>query len=273
MKLSINTVVTQAFREKNLFIKYRNSRDERNYFSENWFRFPNGNIIKGKSYDDIIDHYISLLKGLSTENYYVIFKDLRDYFFFSAGCDMMFKKKLEADSYIAPMIPSFIFPIINKYVDTFYNGIEIDSASDDYDSKMEVVKKNISLFSSVQKLVYMLYCEDFYFTDKIKKHFSTSLSTLCGLLNDYDITVGMFLDSLIDYKCDTIFSVFKYLPDGDEKDKYMKMINDLRDEKHKEVKKIYNYDLPITYFYDHTMSDYIKSGGEKNKTFIKKNID
>lgn len=274
--LKTKGIISDFYYEKCLYQRTKNNKDERNYFSKNSFRIPNGELIDGKSFDDCFRRFKVLVANSSEVNCEDVFNTIQEFLLFSAGDDMMFKKKLEACSYNCIPIDKLIYPLLESKVLSLYSDNDIDKANPERDVVLTHIKVIVNKYFNLSSLLYYLYCDDFMFSKNVRLEFSSDLDSLIKTLDEASLTIGDFLRELVAYKCDIMIEIFRNIKSVHLREIYLKKIESLKKKKIDEVASLYNSHLPITYFYDHSLSDFLRSSQHLNKdsddSTVKKNI-
>ena len=78
-----------------------------------------------------------------------------------------------------------------------------------------------------------------------------------NILNKSEMTIGDFLHSLVDYKCNIMDGILDEISDEQLRANFLQKAAKLREEKHQETSGFAHVDLPVTYFLDHAMIDFI----------------
>lgn len=256
MKLiTLDEVVKNMYDKTVLYIKKKNIESERKYFAENASDIPLIEILDGASYEDHFIEFKNIVKYGNNNEINQIFLLLKDYFLFSKGHDMMFKKKLEADGFFTVPIDNFIYPKLLNEIKSKYNDISIMKENPNSKENIFAIDYLIRVYVELQELLYILYCDDFQFPDNWEKLFSHCDKKIIKILNDYKITIGDFLHDLIDFKCNIMNEIFSEIKDSKLRIKYLTKVDELRKNKHEETLTFSYTNLPITYFLTHTIYD------------------
>ena len=267
---SMDEYVERMFDKKIQDIDKTNDIYERDFFRGNYFRIPKGNILKGLSFNDCLKKFKCIAFDSDRSDLCAIFESLRDFFFFSAGNDLIYRKKLEADSYHEVPIKEIILPVIlddihKKYGDDIYFHPTRNSV-------VQNVDNTINKSFIISTFLYFLYCDDFIPTRNMKKKFPSSYEDITSTLILHPITIGDYLIALIKFKCDKFRDVFSVVPDEDLRKEFLNRVDDLQRDKIKEVSNLYNANLHICYFFNHSVYEYVSNTlAEEKKTLIKKN--
>ncbi len=73
------------------------------------------------------------------------------------------------------------------------------------------------------------------------------------------MTLGDFLHDLIDFKCKTMSDIFKNINKKELRNNYLERVEVLREKQHQETATFAHVDLPITYYLNHSILDFIKT--------------
>lgn len=239
------------------FIREKNIELEREYFSTPG-NTPLEEIMQGASYEDNFTVYKREIKTGDKEDAENIFMLLREYFLFSYGHDMMFKKKLEADLFTTTPMEDFLYPKLEEAVKAKYNDISVMEQNPNFGKNIEGISRILETYMDMQSTLYLIYCSDFQFPRGWEKMCTGSAQDVIEALNKSNITIGDFLHALIDDKCKTIKEILNEIDDPQLRKEYLQKLEELRSEKHKETSEFAHVDLPITFFLDHTIADFIK---------------
>ena len=199
-----------------------------------------------------------------------IFIELQEMFF--KGHDMEYmrlKKKEEPYAYLTAPIDELIYSLLIKNVKEKYNAFSFRKENPDYDNNMKSLDRLIFIYEELNPLLYLLYCNDFHPCCSLEDLFPYTYNDLIKILNESGMTIGDFLHSLIDFKCNTMRDILKEIENGRLQKQYLLKVEDLRKEKHNEINTFTHIHLPITYFLDNTFNDFMED--ELNRSSITKN--
>lgn len=253
----IDEYVERIYDFKTKDLEENNDAFERDYFGRNYYRIPNGDLLKGLSFNDNLRIYKEVARDCSLDDLNTIFESLRDFFFFSAGNDMIYREKLKADSYRDVPIKDFILPIIQADAHNKYTCDEgFHPARRTVINTIDSIVNNGIIMST---FLYFLYCDDFIPRAGMKRLFPSSYNRVIEKLSNLPITIGDYLRALVDFKCEKIKSVFEEVSNKELKNEMMQKIEELRQTKYDEIKELYNSNLQICYFFNHTVHEYINS--------------
>lgn len=248
------------------YIKSKNSELEREYFTKNRNRIPMGEMMQDTSYEDHFMNFKEMVKDGNEEEINQVFMLLEDYFLFSKGHDMMFKKKLEADIYTSAPIDNLIYPKLLEAVKKKYNEVSILPENPRQNENLNGIDTLIATYMDVQSLLYLLYCHDFQFPNGWEA-ISDNQEEILTILKESGMTIGDFLHSFIDFKCQIMKEIGENIENPNLKITYLEKVENLREEKQKETKNFAYVDLPITYFSNHTILDFLSR--EKKSSILK----
>ena len=253
----LDELIKKFYNSRVEFIKSKNIELERAYFSENIDRIPMGAIMANISYEE---RFISFHYFAKTNDQYVIsqiYNLLTNYFLFSAGHDFMFKQKLEADLYNSAPIEQLIYPMLMKKINQDYNDISIMNENSKLDNNLQGIKQIMYQYEELSSLLYLLYCHDFQFPKGWEEMFPDTSAKLIKILDEEELTIGTFLNALIDDKCQTMIDIFSEIENPLLKEEYLAKTEKLRNLKHAEIQTFNHINLPVTYFLNHTYEDFL----------------
>ena len=262
--ISIEETIKRIYDERVLFIRDKNIELERQYFSSDKLGF----LTNGLSYDDNFTYMIKELKKQSVSESKIesIFISLQEVFLFSKGHDMMFKKKLNADVFVSIPMDNLIYPMLVEGIKEKYNDVSVMCENPNYENNIKGIDKLTYIYTELQSLLYFLYCNDFQFPNEWEALYPDTFNDLIKILNESGLTIGEFLHSLIDFKCNIMNVVLKEIDYKELQDKYLSKVEKLRNEKHKETSTFAHTNLPVTYFLNHTFDDFMKD--TRNKSLV-----
>ena len=280
MSANIDDVIKDMYEKRVEYLRGKNIELEREYFTKNVDSVPMGFIMAGSSFEE---HFESFKDAVKNGNEYDInqyFMILQEFYLFSAGHDMMFKHKLKADIFNSVPIEKLIYPRLSNAVKEEYNDISVMPENPNYDSNINGIAKMVYTYTELQSLLFFLYCYDFQFPNRWEDLYDDTHQDLVDILNQSQMKIGDFLHSLIDFKCDIIDAIMGEIYDEQLRTIFLEKNAKLREEKHKETDGFAHVNLPVTYFLDHTMIDFINmkpkssilSEDKKSKTVNKKII-
>lgn len=273
--LLLDRAVRVLYDDKVSYIRKKNIELERRYFSKN---VNIGPFTNGLSYDANFANFKEIVKDANEYTIDNIFILIKECFLFSTGYDMMFKKKLEADAYTSVPIDNLIYPMLMDSVSLKYNDVSVLKEHPNFEDNIKDIDRLTYIYTELQSLLYFLYCNDFQFPNRWEDFYPNTYNDLIKILNESAMTIGDFLHSMIDFKCETMNDVFKEINNKELQIKYLSKVEELRDEKHKETNSFAHVNLPVTYFLDHTIEDFIEEKHNKslvldnNKSNTKKKI-
>ena len=255
--ICLNEVLRNQYDAYVSFIREDNIKFEREYFEENKERIPMSEIMQGASYEDHYRNFKRIAKKASPTAISRMFLLLQEYFLFSSGHDMMFKEKLKADIFTYVPMEDFIYPKLMEVVKEKYNDVSVMRENPNFNANMEGINKLVLTFMDMQSLLYLLYCNDFQLPHGWEKICLDHSDEIFTILNHSNITIGDFLHALVDSKCKTMKEIFSEIENPQLKRTYLEKVETLREEKQEEIESFAHVDLPITYFFNHTLSDFI----------------
>lgn len=254
--ISLDSVIKNMYDKRVSFIREKNIELEREYFTQNNDHIPMNEIMQGASYEDHFMNYKKLVKRASDNEISQIFMLLQEYFLFSFH-DMMFKMKLDADIFTAVPMEDFIYPKLNEAVREKYNDLSVTRENPNFKKNMQSIDRIVVTYTEMQALLYLLYCNDFQFLNGWQRLFPDTHEEILRRLNNSGMTIGDFLHALIDFKCKTMSEIFGEIVDLKLRKKYLEKTKNLRGEKHEETKAYAHVNLPVTYFLNHTIIDFL----------------
>lgn len=254
--ISLNEVIRSMYSNRVAYIQAKNIELEREYFSTH--DIPMSEIMQEASFEDHFQSFKKVVKNGKEEEIEQVFILLRDYFLFSYGHDMMFKKKLEADIFTSTPMEDFIYPRLVEAVKEKYNDISVMEENPNRNKNMEGIDRIIYTYTEVQSLLYLLYWSDFQFPDGWEGICLDTHEEVIAILKSSGMTIGDFLQALIAWKCQIMNEILKEIDNPTVRQVYLKKVADLKGEKEEETKTFTHVDLPITYFLDHTFLDFLE---------------
>ena len=220
---TLDQVIKLIYDDQVETIRQKNNELEREYFTIHKNTIPFGNVLDGLSYDD----YLAQLKVIMRQgNPYKIesaWGILQEYLFFSAGHDMIFKKKLQAD---------IVDDIKEKY-----NDVSVMRNHPNCSENLQSIAEIIYVYTEMSALLYFLYCHDFQFGDHWQQVCPTTHEQVLKILQESDITIGEFRHALVDDKCSQIKEVIGEISNQELKCQYQDKVEQLRLKKHQEVEE------------------------------------
>lgn len=255
--ISLNNVLKNIYDNRVSFIRGKNIELEREYFTQNSDRIPMSEIMQGASYEDHFKSFKDAVKNGTDNEISQIFMLLQEYFLFSYGHDMMFKKKLEADIFTSVPMEDFIYPKLKEAVKEKYNDLSVMRENPNFNTNMKGIDRLVFTYTELQSLLYLLYCNDFQFPNGWEGLCPDTHEEILNILNNSGMTIGDFLHALIDFKCKMMSEIFSEIGNVQLRKNYLEKTEALREEKHEETKSFVHVTLPITYFLNHTFSDFM----------------
>lgn len=255
--ITLDNVLKQLYENQVAFIRGKNIQLEREFFTNYAYRTPIPQVMEGTSFDDHFMAAKEAIKDANRDYLEGLFILLTECLLFSAGHDMMFKMKLEADIFNSVPMDKFIYPMLDKEVKKKYNDISVMKENEKQGENIEDLRKIVYTFTELQSLLYFLYANDFYFQEGWEELWKDTHEDIIRILNESEMKIGDFLHALIDYKCDIMVSIMEKIKDDNLRKEYLDKTESLRHDKHEVTKTFTHVDLPITYFLDHTMLDFL----------------
>lgn len=257
--ISLEEVLKNIYDNRVSFIRSVNIELEREYFTKNSNHIPMSEIMQGVSYEDHFMSFKEAVKNDDENEIRQIFLLLQEYFLFSKGHDMMFKKKLEADIFTSVPMEDFIYPKLSEAAKKKYNSVSVMRENPNRNANMEGINRLVATYTEMQSLLYLLYCNEFQFPDGWEEISPDNHGEILRILNDSNITIGDFLHALIDFKCQIMSEIFSEINNQNLKRTYLEKVEDLKKAKHEETKTFAHVTLPITYFLNHTILDFMST--------------
>ncbi len=256
--IGLDNTLREIYNDHIAFIRGKNIELEREYFTEKAAFIPMADIMIGTSFED---HFWTLKQAVNKSSKSELdrmFMLLEEYFLFSQGHDLMFKKKLEADIFNSVPMEEFLYPRLEKAVKEKFNDVSVMPENEKAEENKNAIGRMVYTFTELQSLLYFLYCNDFQFATDWEKLWEDTHEDIIRILNESGLTIGEFLYALVDYKCQIMADIFGKLEDENLKKEFLERIEELRKQKHEETKTFTHVDLPVTYFLDHSMVDFLK---------------
>ena len=245
--VSLNTVIRNMYNNRVSFIRNKNIELEREYFTANSESIPMSEIMQGASFEDHFASYKTVVKNCDENEISQIFMLLQEYFLFSFGHDIMFKKKLEADIFTSIPIEDLIYPKLLDTVKENYNDISVMQENPNFDEKKYFEKLNKKFKEEEErekKIIMEMKTPDTH-------------KDIIDILDKSGMTIGDFLYALIDFKCKLMNEILSEIEEPKLRANYLKKVETLKVEKHAQAKTSTHVDLPITYFLNHSIMDFL----------------
>lgn len=240
---------------------------EQEYFNNPNNLVPMRVILSNGSFDQQFDNFSEFVRNASPNELDKIFKLISNFFLFSPGFDIVFKSKLLADMYTSNLMNSSTYKMMEEAIMSKYNNMSVMPENPNYDDNMRSIEEMVVTYYDVQALLNALYCNDFQFPANWKDLCHNGKDDALKILQASNMTIGEYLNSVIDHKCSILVSIFSKVENARLKNEYLARIQVLRDEKKGEVSNYEYSNLPIAYFYDHRLEDYMR---EKVQASIQK---
>ena len=240
---------------------------EQEYFNNPNNLVPMRVILSSGSFDQQFDNFSEFVRNANPSELDKIFKLISNFFLFSPGYDMVFKSKLLADMYTSNLMSSSTHKMMEKAIMSKYNDMSVMPENPKYDENMQDIEEMVVTYYDVQAILNALYCNDFQFPVNWRNLCHNGKDDALVILQESNMTIGEYINSLIDHKCSILVSIFSKIENPRLKNEFLSRIQVLRDEKKGEVNDYEYSNLPITYFYDHKLEDYMK---EKVQASIQK---
>ena len=243
--------VKKSYEEIISHIKATNKEIERKYFAENMNNYIFRDALNGRSFDECFDSLKKDIESGDKNNISLAYVTLNNILLFSYK-DEVFKAKLKADNFVSSPIDNLIYPLLLEKVKELYG--------DSSDISEEALRKIICIYRDLQSLLFFLYFHDFQFIPGWKALCPNTYQAIIDILNESGMTIGDFLNALVDYKCNIMEGIFNIIQNKNIKDYFFSVIIELRKSKHEEIKKYPNINLPITSILDNTFLEPTKKG-------------
>ncbi len=243
--------VKKSYEEIVSHIKATNNEIERKYFAENMNDYIFRDALNGRSFDECFDSLKKDIESGDKTQISLAYAALNNVLLFSCK-DEVFKTKLKADNFVSSPIDNLIYPLLLERVKELYR--------DSSDISEEALRKIICTYIDLQSLLFFLYYHDFQFIPDWESLCPNTYQAIIDILNESGMTIGDFLNALVDYKCNIMEGIFNIIQDKNKKDYIFNVIIKLRKSKHEEIKKYPNINLPITSILDNTFLEPTKKG-------------
>lgn len=231
-----------------------NIKMEREYFKNN--KHLEG-FTQGLSFKDAFDGIKKQIAQGKADDYEPAFGYLKEALLFSAGHDLMYKTKIKADMYTTPGYKNIVYPLFEL---ESKKAIIACSTNEEAEKKLEPVtdkyRELITLFNT-------LYCMDYQFPENWKGIIENP-DELINIIRENNITNGTIMHAIIDDKCDIMKDIMSAIPQDNLRSEFLKCVEELRSEQKKEKESQPNFNLPLCYFLDHTVEDFILASFEPN---------
>lgn len=255
--ITLDEVLRNEYASIKMFIRDKNVEAEREFFSNPNPLNPVIEMMCGKSYEE---NFNEAARTVEKGNEYKInqaFVILQEVFLFSAGHDMMFKTKLKADIYMSEPIDSLIYPRLESTVKKRYNDISVIPENPNRETNIQDIQRFVHLFMELQSLLYLVYCHEYQFPSGWEGLFPGMDEEILAILKEDGMTIGELETALIEEKCSTMKSILIHIKDSNMRRKFLQKVDDLKKQKLEDVKTFPSFNLPVTYFYDHTVLDFL----------------
>ena len=255
--VSLDDVIKEEYGVYSSFVRGKNIQRERDYFIMNSQTIPMGEILQGMSFEEHFAYFMDAAKNGNDKDLSQIFMLLEDFFLFSNGHDMIFKKKLVADGFYPAPIDELIYPLLKKAIKKEYSNLSVMLENPNRKANLKEIQNIISTYGDVQSLLFLLYYYDFTFPNGWEESFPDNHQELINILDGSEIKIGDFLNLLIDYKCRVMSDIFDITTDPILKEKYLKKVEALKETRKKETQTFAHIGLPVTFFLNHTFKEYL----------------
>lgn len=252
---SLNETIKNIYNDNVSYIRNKNIELEREEFSKN--QIPLSEIMRGLSYEDNFYRFKRVIKSANEDKVDEIFVLLQDYFLFSYGHDFMFKEKLKADLFTSVPIDDLIYPRLEESIKSRFNDISVMRENPNFETNILEIDRLTHVYFEAQGLMYLLYCFDFQFPQGWEGFCPDIKDEVVEILNS--ITIGEFLHTLINYKCQIMIDILKEISDPKLREKYLEKVQKLKQEKHRETSTFGHVHLPVTFFLNHTIVDMLNT--------------
>jgi len=236
--------VKKSYEDLVSHIKATNNEIERKYWAENMNNYIFRDALNGRSIDECFDSMKKDIGSGDKTKISLAYVTLNNILLFSYK-DEVFKAKLKADNFVSTPIYNLIYPLLLEKVKELYG--------DSSDISEEVLRKIICTYIDLQSLLFFLYYHDFQFIPGWEALCPNTYQAIIDILNESGMTIGYFLNALVDYKCNIMEGIFNKIQDKNKKDYFFNVIIELRKSKHEEIKKYPNINHPITSILDNTI--------------------
>lgn len=193
---------------------------------------------------------------------------LESVFYFSYGHDMAYKKKIEADCFMHEPIDSIIMPEIQREVKKLFNDVSVMIENPDREENLKIIEKIISKHIDFNSLLFLLYVNDWQFHKHWRKLYPNTASELDVMIENSTITIGDFLNALVDYKIAAIRDVVTEIQDSKLRTQYLAKIGMLAIEQKAKIDDFTHTHLPVGYFKHHTILDFLRNSKPTDSKII-----
>lgn len=255
--ITLDKILKDEYASIKMFIRNKNVEAEREFFNNPNPSNPVIEMMCGKSYEE---NFNEAARTVEKGNEYAInqvFAILQEIFLFSAGHDMMFKTKLKADIYMSNPIDSLIYPRLERAVKARYNDISVIHENPNREANIQGIQRLVHLFMELQSLLYLVYCHEYQFPSGWEGLFPGMDEEILTILKEDRMTIGEFETALIEEKCSTMKSILINIKDPNLRRKFLQKAEDLKKQKLEETSTFTHIHLPVTYFLDHTVLDFL----------------
>jgi len=268
--MSSNVSLKQVIRniQANYEVKISSATEllEQDYFNNPSNLVPMRFILSSASFDQQIENLSSFAKKADIEELEKIYRLVSNFFLFSVGFDFVFKSKLQADMYTSCLVGS-IYKMMEDAITSKYNDLSVVPQNPNYSKNLKGIENTIITYYDVQALLNTLYCNDFQFPENWKDSCHNGTDAALKILQESNMTIGEYLNGLLDFKISILTGIFSKIDNVQARNDYLAKIQVLKDEKKGEIASYEYSNLPIAYFYDHTLEEYMREKVKSNSSY------
>lgn len=182
---------------------------------------------------------------------------LEDVFYFSKGHDMVYKKKIESDCFMHEPLDDLILPQIQSEVRSLFNDISVLPENPHREKSISIIESIVAKHIDFNSLLFLLYTRDWQFPRDWQQLYPETSNELEEMIQNSTITIGDFLNSLVDFKAGEIKKVLLGIKDLKLKEEYLKKVDSISSVQKSEITSFSHTHLPVGYFKDKTMMDFL----------------
>jgi len=183
---------------------------------------------------------------------------LNNIFYFSYGHDMVYKEKIKAGCFMHEILP-IIQVEMETEIKELFNDLSVIPENSKYQKNIEAITSIVAKHRDFNSLLFLLYVNEWQFPSDWQKLYPQNAHELEIMINQSNITIGDFLNALVEFKIVSIKDVFLAIENPKLREDYLHIISGLEAGKKKEVANLGHIHLPVGYFNTNTMQDFVKN--------------
>jgi hypothetical protein len=170
---------------------------------------------------------------------------------------MIYKEKIKADCFMHEPLHILIAQNMEQEIRGLFNDVSVMRENPNREKNIEVMECIVAKHMDFNSLLFLLYVYDWQFPSDWQSLYPETATELDTMIDESTITIGDFLNALTDFKIASIRDVISAISNPQTRNTYLSKVSSLREEQKAKIAAVNHTHLPVGYFKNHTMMDFI----------------